>query len=78
MTPLKYLQNLALWLDEGANAVLGHNAHETISERAALARHNGKRWGCILCRILDWISKGHCDGAYQALVEPPIQDLKDL
>lgn len=35
----------------------------TISTRAAMARTQGKRWGCWLCRMLDGINPGHCDQA---------------
>ena len=34
---------------------------ETISSRAGKARIAGKRWGCILCRLLDLIDKRHCE-----------------
>ena len=34
---------------------------ETISSRAGKARLAGKRWGCILCRLLDKIDKQHCE-----------------
>lgn len=34
---------------------------ETISSRAGKARIAGKRWGCILCRLLDKIDPQHCE-----------------
>lgn len=34
---------------------------ETVSSRAGKAAHNGKRWGCLLCRLLDRIDPGHCE-----------------
>ena len=34
---------------------------ETISSRAGKARRAGKRWGCILCRLLDKIDLHHCE-----------------
>lgn len=36
---------------------------ETISSRAGRAMASGKKWGCILCRILDDIQKDHCANA---------------
>ena len=33
---------------------------ETISSRAGKASQSGRRWGCILCRMLDWFDPGHC------------------
>lgn len=34
---------------------------ETISSRAGKAQRAGRRWGCVLCRLLDLIDPGHCD-----------------
>ena len=33
---------------------------ETLSSRANRARSEGRRWGCILCRWLDWLDPHHC------------------
>lgn len=38
---------------------------ETISARAGKAAARGRPWGCVLCRLLDWIEPGHCQGAIQ-------------
>lgn len=60
----RYLLNILKWLDTGANVILLFGAsNETISERAAKARNAGRRWGCILCRLLNKINPGHCDHA---------------
>lgn len=60
----RYLLNILKWLDTGANVILLFGAsNETISERAAKARNAGRRWGCILCRLLDDVNPGHCDRA---------------
>lgn len=48
-------------LDVAANAVLNDDTIQTISKRAALARNSGKRWGCVLCKLLDKADKNHCD-----------------
>lgn len=42
------------------NTVLNGNAKEYISTRAGRARTEGRRWGCVLCKILDAIEKDHC------------------
>jgi hypothetical protein len=42
------------------NTVAGGDPDETISSRAAKAEAEGKRWGCILCGLLDKIQKDHC------------------
>lgn len=54
---------IALMLDETCNVDANGRVDETISHRAALAKQNGRRWGCILCRILDAIQRGHCGRA---------------
>ncbi len=60
----QYLLNILKWLDTGVNVVfLFGTSNETISERAAKARNAGRRWGCILCRLLDDVNPGHCDRA---------------
>jgi hypothetical protein len=40
---------------------LGGNEDETISSRAAKAKLQGKRWGCVLCKLLDKLDKNHCE-----------------
>ncbi len=50
--------------DQALNAALvGRSGaeDETISSRAGKAARQGKRWGCILCRLLDRIDPGHCE-----------------
>jgi hypothetical protein len=64
----RYLLNLAILLDEAANTLAGGSPNETISERAAKARNSGRRWGCVLCRALNWINPGHCDNALSSTI----------
>jgi hypothetical protein len=64
----RYLLNLAILLDEAANTLAGGSPNETISERAAKARNAGRRWGCVLCRALNWINPGHCDNALTSTI----------
>lgn len=64
----RYLLNYAVLLDEAANTVLGGSPNETISERAAKARDEGRKWGCVLCRFLNWINPGHCDTAMTSTI----------
>lgn len=63
-----YLLNWIKWLDEGGNVLTGGSENETISERAAKARNEGKRWGCILCKWLDDVQSGHCDNALKSTI----------
>lgn len=64
----RYFLNYAVLLDEATNTVLGGSPNETISERAAKARNAGRKWGCVLCRVLGWINPGHCDNALTSTV----------
>ncbi len=47
-------------LDQLINTLAGGDPDETISSRAAKAAARGRRWGCVLCRVLDRIDPGHC------------------
>lgn len=51
---------IALGYDRLANATTGGMDTETISSRAHRARSEGRRWGCLLCSLLDRIDKDHC------------------
>jgi hypothetical protein len=51
---------MAYQLDELANVGANGKANTTISARAGRAQLAGKRWGCVLCRLLDRIQPGHC------------------
>lgn len=51
---------LAVAFDQLANTATGGDEDETISSRAAKAALARKRWGCVLCRVLDWVDPGHC------------------
>ena len=52
---------LALSKDQNANAAFNGSEDESISSRAARARDSNRRWGCILCRLLDAIDPDHCN-----------------
>ena len=51
---------LAVAYDQLANTAFGGDEDETISSRAYKAATRGRRWGCILCRLLDKIQPNHC------------------
>lgn len=65
---LRYLLNWLILLDQAGNTLAGGSPNETISERAAKARNEGKEWGCILCKVLNWINPGHCDNALTSTI----------
>lgn len=52
---------IAIGYDQLANVATNGHEDETISSRAARAKDNGKKWGCILCRLLDFVDENHCD-----------------
>ncbi len=58
---MNYILSVLLALDQFINAVLGGYPTETISYRAAFAAQRGKRWGCVVCRVLEWVIPNHCD-----------------
>lgn len=64
-----YLLNILKWLDIGVNVIVLFGAsNETISERSAKARNAGRKWGCILCGLLDKVNPGHCDNALTSTI----------
>ncbi|RDI99515.1 hypothetical protein DVT68_01250 [Dyella solisilvae] len=54
---------IAYQVDELGNVSANGKENTTISARAARARNAGRRWGCVLCKILNWFQKDHCDKA---------------
>ena len=54
---------IAVGFDNAASACFGGDGHTTISKRAYLAMQAGKKWGCVLCKLLDSIQKDHCEKA---------------
>jgi hypothetical protein len=54
-------QRLAVSFDQLANAAFGGNEDETISSRAGKAARDGRRWACVLCKLLDWFQPNHCE-----------------
>ena len=56
-----YIENVLIGIDQFANALLGGDPGDTISYNTAVARRRGKRWGCVLCAILDRIVTDHCE-----------------
>lgn len=49
--------------DQALNAALvgkPGSEDETVSSNAGKAARRGRRWGCVLCRMIDWFDPGHC------------------
>lgn len=51
---------IAVGFDQLANVAANGSSTETISARAYRAQGEGRRWGCVLCKLLDKIDKDHC------------------
>lgn len=59
--------NIAIALDEFGNALTGGDPGETISSRAAKARNEKRAWGCVLCKVLAWVTAtDHCTLSLEA------------
>lgn len=52
---------IARGYDRMGNAVAGGLDTETVSSRANRKRREGVMWGCVLCRVLDWLDPDHCE-----------------
>jgi len=58
--------NIALGKDQTFNAAIGGKHTETLSHRSARAQIRGDKWGCVLCKLLDYIEKDHCKKSLDA------------
>lgn len=56
-----YITNVLVAIDQFTNALLGGYPDETISSRAAKAARKAQTWGCVLCKLLDLLDRGHCE-----------------
>lgn len=50
-----------LGIDRATNAALNGDVSESISGRANRARKAGRTWGCVMCKVLNWFDKSHCE-----------------
>jgi hypothetical protein len=63
MTAKTYVLNVLVGFDQWMNTLRGGYPAMTISSAAAVARANGKWWGRVMCKALDWLDPGHCHEA---------------
>ena len=42
------------------NVATGGEVGEYLSTRAYYAMQDKKKWGCVLCKLLDYVQKDHC------------------
>lgn len=59
-TVTSWPRRFLLACDRLLNVIVNGNPDLTISTRAAIARQEGRRWGCVVCRVLDFFAKDHC------------------
>lgn len=60
-----YLARVFVALDQLLNALLGGDEDETLSSRLAKDARRGRFVGCVLCKVLGWIDKDHCEKAIE-------------
>lgn len=52
---------IAKGIDRTGNGTSGGKDDEYLSARANRARLEGRRWGCLLCRLIAIVQPGHCE-----------------
>ena len=57
----QYVLNILISLDQLVNAFFAGDPDETISSRAAKSKLRGHRFGCVLCKFLDYLDPDHCN-----------------
>lgn len=69
-----YPVRIGVAVDETVNVVVFNGQpDETISQHAAVAQRDGKRWGCILCGILNIIIEPHhCANQFEPGTTTPL------
>jgi hypothetical protein len=62
---LTYFRRLFVAADQLLNVIFGGDEDETISSRIAKDKRRGRKFACVLCKILDWIDPHHCEKAIE-------------
>lgn len=62
---LTYFRRLFVVLDQLLNVIFGGDEDETVSSRLAKDVRRGRKFACVLCKILDWIDPDHCEKAIE-------------
>jgi hypothetical protein len=60
-----YLARVFVALDQLVNVLFGGDEDETVSSRIAKDKARGRKFACVLCKLLDLIDKDHCDKAIE-------------
>lgn len=72
------LKRLAIALDHVLNVITNGRPGQTVSARAETARRQGKAWGCVLCRVLDWLDDNHCAESLAGDIQRAQEVIEDL
>ncbi len=62
---LTYFRRLFVSLDQLVNVIFAGDEDETVSSRIAKDVRRGRKFACVLCKILDWIDPDHCEKAIE-------------
>lgn len=62
----KYIWNLLISIDQFFNAVFGGDPDETISSRMGKRARKGDKLGIMVCRVLNFFDKGHCEKSIES------------
>jgi len=54
----KYVWNIAIAIDQLANAMLGGDPDETLCSHAAKRMHDSRFWGAFAA-VMEWLDPGH-------------------
>lgn len=63
---------LAKFFDLLGNIAFNGEPGEYISSRAGKQARQGRRWACVLCRLLDFIDPNHCEKSIQPGIGDPV------
>lgn len=58
---LSYFRRLFVAVDQLVNVVFGGDPDETVSSRIGKDARRGRKFACVLCKILDLFEKDHCE-----------------
>ena len=62
---LTYFRRLFVAVDQLVNVIFGGDEDETVSSRLGKDALRGRKFACVMCRVLDLIDKDHCDKAVE-------------
>jgi hypothetical protein len=60
-----YFARVFVSLDQTLNALTGGDEDETLSSRWGKDARRGRKFACVMCKLLDLIDKGHCEKAIE-------------